>query len=80
MSMQGGRDLLYGALKTLNSHWDNTEPHWQDVMKLQFVEQILTPLHEQTAAALGAIDQMEVVLIQMRHDCEGSSFDIYGGS
>jgi hypothetical protein len=78
MNLDGGRARLYSALKTLQAHWDNTEPHWQDAMKHQFVEQILTPLQDQTAAALQAIDQMEVILHQMRRDCEGDSFDIYG--
>jgi hypothetical protein len=78
MSLEGGRGRLYSALKTLQSRWDMTEPYWQDIMKVQFVEQILTPLQEHGAAALGAIDQMDVVLGQMRRDCEGNNFDIYG--
>ena len=78
MNLEGGRAQLYSALKTLQSHWDNTEPHWQDTMKVQFVEQLLTPLQTQTAAALQAIDQMDVILHQMRRDCEGNPFDIYG--
>ncbi len=78
MNLQGGRAQLYSALKTLQGHWDNTEPHWQDTMKAQFVEQLLTPLQTQTAAALQAIDQMEILLHQMRRDCEGNPFDIYG--
>jgi hypothetical protein len=77
MNLEGGRARLYAALKTLQSHWDNTEPHWQDTMKAQFVEQLWTPLQMQTAAALEAIDQMDVLLHQMRRDCEGSSFDIH---
>jgi hypothetical protein len=80
MSLHGGRDLLYNALKTLQAHWDNTDPYWQDAMKQQFVEQILTPLQDHTAAGLGAIDQMEAILTQMRLDCEGNQFDIFGSS
>ncbi len=78
MSLSGGRDLLSGALKTLQGHWQLTEPLWQDAMRLQFVEQMLTPLEDQTVAALQAIDRMDVLLQQMRRDCEGSSYDIYG--
>jgi hypothetical protein len=80
MSLQDGRGRLYSALKTLQSHWDRTEPHWRDALKADFVEQILTPLHELTDAALGAVDQMDVVLHRLRRDCEGDSFDIHGGS
>jgi hypothetical protein len=79
MSLEGGRGRLYSALKTLQARWDGTEPHWQDIMKLQFVEQILTPLQEQTASTLEAIDRMETILHQMRRDCEGNNYDIYGG-
>jgi hypothetical protein len=79
MSLDAGRGRLYNAVKTLQGHWDLTEPHWNDTMRLQFVEQVLTPLQELSNTALQAIDQMEVVLHQMRRDCEGSNFDIYGG-
>jgi hypothetical protein len=79
MNLDGGRAQIYSALKTLQSHWDNTDPHWQDTMKVQFVEQLLSPLQEHAAATLQAIDQMSVILQQMRRDCEGNPFDIYGG-
>lgn len=80
MSLDAGRGRLYNALKTLQGHWDLTEPHWNDAMRVQFVEQVLTPLQDFSAAALQAIDQMEIVLNQMRRDCEGSHFDIHGSS
>jgi hypothetical protein len=70
---------LYSALKVLQGRWDQTEPYWQDVIKAQFVEELLTPLQEQTAAALQAIDQMDVILHRMRRDCEGNAFDIHVG-
>jgi hypothetical protein len=47
-------------------------------MKVQFVEQILTPLQDQTADALQAIAQMDVILHQMRRDCGSNTFDLYG--
>lgn len=79
MSLDAGRGRLYDALKTLQSHWDVTEPYWNDTMRLQFVEQILTPLQDYASAALQAIAQMDVILHQMRRDCEGHNFDIYAG-
>jgi hypothetical protein len=78
MSLQEGRGRLYSSLKTLQAHWDQTEPHWRDTMKVQFIEQILTPLQEQTTAALQAVDRMDLILHQMRRDCEGNNYDIYG--
>jgi hypothetical protein len=79
MSLQGGRDLLSGTLKTLLGHWDHTAPYWRDAASAEFVEHILTPLQDRVAAALQAVDRMDVVLQQMRRVCEGNSFDIFGG-
>jgi hypothetical protein len=79
MSLEAGRGRLYSALKTIQARWGSTDSNWQDTMKVQFVEQVLNPLEEQTAAALQAIDQMEVLLHLMRRECEGNSFDIHGG-
>jgi hypothetical protein len=79
MSLEGGRARLSSALQTLTARWEGTEPHWQDPMKVQFVEQLLTPLQEQAAAALEAIDHMDAVLHQMRRDCEGNIYDIFSG-
>lgn len=77
MSLQDGRGRLASALETLQAHWDQTEPHWRDTMKAQFVAQILLPLQEQGAAALLAIDRMDAILHEMRRDCEGDPFDIH---
>ena len=56
MSLDGGRDMLAGDLKTLMSRWDLVAPHWQDAMKVQFIERILIPLQDETAATLQAIE------------------------
>ncbi len=77
MNLDGGRGRLYAALKALQAKWDNIDPQWRDTMKVQFVEQTLTPLQDQTAAALEAVAQMDVILHQMRRDCEGEHYDIY---
>lgn len=80
MSLQGGRDALFKSLEKLHAHWARAEPYWQDSMKTQFVEQTLAPLEEHVKAAMGAIDLMETILREMRRDCEGSQFDIYGSA
>ncbi len=79
MMLESGRSKLYASLKTLQGQWEATEPHWRDSMSLQFTEQVLLPLEEMTGAALQAIDQLEALLTQMRHDCEGNPYDIYDG-
>ena len=80
MTLDGGRGILASAIKTLLAKWDTVEPHWHDTTRVQFVEEILTPLREQTLAAMEAIDQMQVLLAQMRRDCEGISYDIHEGT
>jgi hypothetical protein len=79
MILEGGRSKLYSALKTLQGQWDATEPHWRDSMRIQFTEQVLTPLQDLTTTALQAIDQLDVLLNQMQRECEGNPYDIYDG-
>jgi hypothetical protein len=79
MMIDAGRGILYSALKTLQAKWDGVEPHWQDAMRHQFIEQVWEPLQQRTAEALEAIDQMQVLLSQMRRDCEGTNYDIFQG-
>ncbi len=77
MRLEAGRGMLYSALQNLQAHWDAASPYWQDSMRVQFVEQVWEPLQQQVKTALEAIDQLQVLLNQMRHDCEGSDFNIY---
>ncbi len=76
MRLDTGRGMLYEALQTLQAHWDETDRYWQDAMRIQFVEQVWEPLQQQVGSALEAIDQMQVILNQMRHECEGDDGNI----
>lgn len=80
MTLDGGRGTLSSAMKTLLIKWDIVEPYWQDAMRHQFVKEVLTPVRDQTARLMGAIDQMQVLLTQMQRDCEGISYDIHEGT
>ena len=77
--IDAGRGMLYDALKSVEAKWDNAETYWQDSTRQQFVEGILEPLRVHVAATLEGIDQLQVVLSRMRHDCEGVNYDIYQG-
>jgi len=72
MTPGAGRGKLYLSLKELRRRWELTEPGWQDVVRQQFEDKLLTPLDEHTAAALRGIDRLTQVLVQMRQECEGS--------
>jgi hypothetical protein len=80
MMLDAGRGIIASALKTLEARWDVVEPRWQDAMRLQFVRQVWEPLHAQLAAALEAVDAMQVHLYQMRRECEGTNYDIHQGN
>jgi hypothetical protein len=75
--LDAGRGMIYSALKALQAKWNATEPHWQDTMRVQFAEEVWTPLQGQTEQALDALDQLEVFLRQMGRECEGTTYDIH---
>ena len=54
--LDSGRGMLYSARKTLEGQWRSAEPYWQDTVKQQFDEQVLTPLLELSGAVLQAVD------------------------
>ena len=79
MMLDAGRSILYSALKNLKAKWDGVEPLWHDTMRRQFVQEVWEPLQKNSAITLEAIDQLEVMLIQMRRECEGQTDDIFQG-
>ncbi len=79
MTLDGGHGMLASALKTLQARWDGVEPYWQDLLRQQFVEQVWDPLQETTEKVLQAADRLQVLLSQMRRECEGTRVDIHSG-
>ena len=79
MMLDGGQGMLASALKTVKAKWEVAEPHWQDLLRVQFVEQVWDPMLDQSAKLLQAADQIQVLLYQMRRECEGASADFYSG-
>jgi hypothetical protein len=77
--LDAGRSKLYAALKTLRARWEKVAPQWHDAMRRQFADETWTPLEDQAAAALEAIDQMTIVLNQMKRECTDEDVDIYAG-
>lgn len=76
--LDGGRGALYSALKALQARWDATEADWRDAARARFVEQVWGPLQQHVAVTLEAIDQLQAILHQMRHECEGDDHDLHG--
>ena len=78
MMLDGGHGILSSALKTIRARWDVVEPHWQDLLRQQFVEQVWEPLQENTGKVLEAADRLRYYWARC-HKCEGTSVDIYSG-
>lgn len=70
MSAAGGYSpALCGALKDLNTYWERTASVWQDAARDKFAVDYLRELAEAVRAASIAMDQIELLLHQVRKEC-----------
>lgn len=79
MTLDGGHAMLASALKNLQARWEDISVHWQDETRKQFVVQLWEPLLDGTEKVLKVIDQLQVLLNQMRRECEGTRVDLHSG-
>ncbi len=70
MGLQESRGKLSRSFKDLMALWANTKISWNDVNSERFEQTILDPLQMDLRNAAGAMDQMAVLLTQIRHECE----------
>jgi hypothetical protein len=61
--------VLLGALKDLNAHWERTASAWRDAAREQFERDYLRELAVSVRTAASAINQIEVLLRQVRKEC-----------
>lgn len=61
--------ILSGALKDLNTYWEQTGSVWRDAAREKFENDHLRILAEGVRAASTAMDQIEVLLSQVRKEC-----------
>jgi len=64
------RSQIYDAQKTAQAHWHATEETWDDAVRRDHAEQVWEPLDRTVADALRAIDQLTVLFVQIRNECE----------
>lgn len=76
MSVNTSRGQVFAALKDLRLYWHRIREQWDDLVAQEFEERVWGPLEASTVSALGALDRLEQVLIQIRQDC-GDSENIY---
>jgi hypothetical protein len=70
MGMHEGTGQLAKAMKILMERWMQTRGLWDDEVAVRFEKTFLEPLNSDLRSALTAMDQMSVVLQQIRRDCE----------
>ncbi|MEE8459409.1 MAG: hypothetical protein V3S08_06030 [Phycisphaerales bacterium] len=63
------RARLAAALKQLRVHWDLVKAKWDDQVSADFERKFLQTLEPKIRAAATAMEKMEKVLAQARHDC-----------
>jgi hypothetical protein len=70
MSTRVSSSLLEEATKRLHSDWQQTRATWTDAKSLEFQKHYLDPLPNLVAQAGAAVDELNVLLSKVRHDCE----------
>ena len=70
MGVYEGRGTLSKSLKLLENRWVETRMSWDDVRAKEFQERFLTPLTMDLRSAVGAMDQMAILLTRIKSECE----------
>jgi len=70
MGMQEARGTLAKAFKELTLRWNEARAQWDDVQAEQFETTFLTNLESDLKVTGSAMEQMAVLLHQVRRDCE----------
>ncbi len=70
MGVYEGRGTLNKALKQLQLRWGEAKMSWDDPRSREFEERFLHPVEMDMRNAVGAMDQMAVLLSRIRSECE----------
>lgn len=70
MGVHEGMGQLSKAMKELSMRWNETKSGWGDANAREFEKKFLEPIERDMRAAVGAMDQMAVLLHQIYRDCE----------
>ncbi len=72
MKFGASRSQLYDAQKTARAHWEVASESWSDDAKLKHEESVWLPWDEGASKVLRAVDQLAVLFVQIRQECEYS--------
>ena len=70
MGMHEARGTLAKSFKELTNRWRNTRAQWDDAQAEHFEQTYLLNLESDLKVAASAMDQMSILLNQVRRDCE----------
>ena len=69
MGVHEARGNLSKAFKELMLRWQETRSQWDDAQAEQFEETVLRTLESDLRTANSAMDQMGILLNQVKRDC-----------
>lgn len=70
MSVQSSAAQLEAAWRDLASAWERTREDWRDGKSLEFEARFLEGLPGLMAGAKQAIEDIDILLRKLHHDCE----------
>jgi hypothetical protein len=70
MGVHEARGTLSKAMKELLLRWSDTRAQWDDVMAEEFEKTYLDALESDLRTSASAMDQIGILLQQIRRDCE----------
>ena len=70
MGLQESRGKLTSGMKDLLALWNNTKTVWTDANAEKFEQSFFVPLEMDIRTAASAMDQMAVLLMSVRRECE----------
>jgi hypothetical protein len=70
MGMHEARGTLAKAFKELMLKWNETRAAWDDAQAAHFEQTYLRNLESDLKVAAGAMDQISILLHQVKRDCE----------
>lgn len=70
MKFGASRSQLYDAQKTARAHWLVATDTWNDENRRLHEEKVWLPWDDQVGKVLRAVDQLAVLFVQIRQECE----------
>jgi hypothetical protein len=70
MSVRSSASSLAESYKQLLNDWQRTQESWHDVKSRDFEQRYLGELPQQIARAMRTLEELDVVLRKIKHDCE----------